>query len=74
MGLFDFFSGLFGKKSPDDRRVKNRPRVKRGTQVLIIDFDPASNRYAVEKSPEEPAELAALQHKHPRPQRVATRR
>ncbi len=52
----------------------SRGPLPKGTQVLIIDFDPASNRYAVEKSPEEPAELAALQHKHPRPQRVATRR
>jgi len=51
----------------------NRGPLPKGAQVLIIDFDPATNRYAVEKSPEEPAELAALQQKHPRPRRVATR-
>ena len=38
MGLFDFIRGIFGgKKAADDRRFKNRPRVKRGTQILIID-------------------------------------
>lgn len=50
-----------------------RGPLPKGTQVLIIDFEPASNRYAVEKCPDEPAELAALAHKHPRPRRVATR-
>ncbi len=38
MGLFDFIRGLFGGKSgADDRRTKNRPRVKRGTLILVID-------------------------------------
>lgn len=50
-----------------------RGPLPKGTQVLIIDFEPASNRYAVEKCPDEPTELAALTHKHPRPRRVATR-
>lgn len=51
----------------------SRGPLPKGTQVLIIDFDPASNRYAVETGPQEPAELAALQQKHPRPRRIATR-
>jgi len=37
MGLFDFVRGIFGRGNPDDRRVKARARVKRGTQILIID-------------------------------------
>ncbi len=37
MGLFDFIRGLLGGKKGDDRRHKSRPRVKRGTQVLVID-------------------------------------
>ena len=37
MGLFDFVRGIFGGGSSDDRRVKARARVKRGTQILIID-------------------------------------
>lgn len=37
MGLFDFIRGMFGGKSADDRRIRNRPRVKRGTQILIVD-------------------------------------
>ena len=37
MGLFDFIRGLFGGKKDEDRRQKNRSRVKRGTLVLVID-------------------------------------
>ena len=37
MGLFDFVSGIFGGGNSDDRRMKARARVKRGTQILIID-------------------------------------
>ncbi len=37
MGLFDFVRGIFGRSKADERRVKARARVKRGTQILIID-------------------------------------
>lgn len=59
--------------APTASEAPSRGPLPKGTQVLIIDFEPASNRYAVEKCPDEPAELAALTHKHPRPRRVATR-
>ena len=59
--------------APAAGEAPGRGPLPKGTQVLIIDFEPASNRYAVEKCPDEPAELAALTHKHPRPRRVATR-
>ena len=36
--LFELLRGLFGKReSREDRRTRNRPRVKKGTRVLIID-------------------------------------
>lgn len=57
---------------PDPKTI--RGPLPKGTLVLIIDFDPQANRYAVAQSPDEPAELAALQHKYSRPQRTATRR
>lgn len=49
----------------------SRGPLPRGTQVLIVDFDPASNRYAIELGPQEPVDLTALPQK--RPNRQATR-
>ena len=46
--------------APTASEAPGRGPLPKGTQVLIIDFEPASNRYAVEKCPDEPAELAAL--------------
>lgn len=37
MGLFDFVRAWFSTTSADDRRNKPRARVKRGTQILVID-------------------------------------
>lgn len=48
-----------------------RAPLPKGTQVLIVDFDSAQNRYAVELGPQDPPELAARAQKRPR--RIATR-
>lgn len=45
--------------------------LMKGTQVLIVDFDPANNRYAVELGPQDPPDVAA--HAQKRPRRIATR-
>ena len=57
--------------SPDASRGPSRSPLMKGTQVLIVDFDPASNRYTVELGPQDPPDLAALAQKRPR--RIATR-
>lgn len=37
MGVFDFLRSLFGGQKADDRRNRPRSKVKRGTQILVID-------------------------------------
>ncbi len=37
MGIFDFVRGLLGGNKKDDRRLRPRSSVKRGTQILVID-------------------------------------
>lgn len=57
--------------SPDASLGASRAHLTKGTQVLIVDFDPASNRYTVELGPQDPPDVAALAQKRPR--RIATR-
>lgn len=57
--------------SADAGPIPSRTPLMKGTQVLIVDFDPANNRYAVELGPQDPPDMAA--HAQKRPRRIATR-
>lgn len=55
------------------RRQDGPAPLGKGTEVLVIDFDPTSNRYTVEQSPKDPAELQKEARLRKRPRSIAER-